>query len=117
MQNPLMLSDDTELEPDIAVLRFRDDYYSQELPTPPDAYLIIEVSDTTLVHDQSTKVPLYARNGASDVWIVNLQGETIEVYSQPESGTYQLSRQLHRGEFVSIPGFPDVRLSVNDILG
>jgi Uma2 family endonuclease len=117
VQNPVMLSDDTELEPDIAVLRFRDDYYAQELPTPPDAHLIIEVSDTTLVHDRSTKVPLYARNRVSDVWIVNLQGETVEVSSQPEDGTYQLSRQVRRGAPVSIPGFPDISLSVNDILG
>jgi Uma2 family endonuclease len=116
-QGPIRLTEYSQLQPDIALLRFRDDYYAETLPMPNDILFLVEVSDRTLASDLRVKVPLYAQNGISEVWVVDVQGETIEVYSQPERGAYQSSRQVRRGETLPVPGFPDVNLTVTDILG
>src|SRR5437763_5948302 len=63
VQNPFELSSHSEPEPDLSVLRLRDDRYVRHLPTADDVLLIIEVSDTTLAFDQRVKLPLYAREG------------------------------------------------------
>jgi Uma2 family endonuclease len=117
VQNPLHLGDYSEPQPDIALLKQRD--YSHDLhnPGPNDVLLAIEVSDTTLTFDRKVKVPLYARVGIPEVWIVNLQEESIEVHSQPDKGAYQQHQQLVRGQSVPIPGFADLSVSIDDILG
>jgi Uma2 family endonuclease len=62
-------------------------------------------------------VPLYAQAGIPEVWIVNLQQERIEVYSQPEGGTYKTLRRLRRGQSVAVPGFAEAKVKVEDVLG
>ncbi|HEX9989227.1 MAG TPA: Uma2 family endonuclease [Chloroflexia bacterium] len=117
VQNPLHLGDYSEPQPDITLLKQRD--YSHDLHNPGanDVLLAIEVSDTTLTFDRKVKVPLYARAGIPEVWLVNLQEDSIEVYSQPGGGTYQEHQQLGRGQSVPVPGFSDLTASINDIFG
>jgi len=76
------------------------------------------VSDTTLALDRRSKVPLYMQAGIPEVWVVNLQQDKVEVYSAPGSGggAYRKLRRAGRGQSIPIPGFPDVRLSVDEIL-
>jgi Uma2 family endonuclease len=83
VQSPIRLSDFSEPEPDVALLRPRSDHYAQAHPAPADVLLVIEVADTTAMSDRNVKVPLYARAGIPEVWLIDLQQDLIEIYAQP----------------------------------
>src|SRR5256885_12139959 len=76
-QNPIRLDDFSEPQPDIALLRQRDDFYRHAHPTPADVLLIIEVADSTLESDRAYKIPLYAQATIAECWLVNLPEEQI----------------------------------------
>lgn len=116
VQNPIRLTDDSEPEPDVAVLRFRDDYYTGSIPISQDIIFLIEVSDTTDTSDRSVKIPRYAQAGIEEVWIVNLQDRMVEVYSSPKVGVYQGVRRAQPGETLPLVGFPEVVVKVDDVL-
>jgi Uma2 family endonuclease len=117
VQNPMSVAKYTEAYPDIAVLAPRDDYYASALPTPADARLIIEVADTSLAHDRDVKVPLYAREGVSEVWVVDLNRDEVLVYRNPEKGAYTEARTVKRGDTLPLPAAPGAAVKVEDILG
>ena len=117
VQDPIRLDDYSEPEPDIALLKFRDDFYSQSLPTADDVLLIIEVADTSVEYDRSVKLPLYARAGIPEVWLADLPGDGVEAYSEPVNGAYQKFRRAKRGEVLTPEEFPGLMLSVDEILG
>ena len=117
VRNPIFLDQYTEVQPDVTLLRLRDYSKDQQHPGPEDVLLIVEVSDTMLSWYRRKKVPLYARAGIAEVWIVNLQQDRIEVYSQLEGGSYQTSRRLRRGQSVAMPGFAGAKVKVDDVLG
>jgi len=99
-QNPIVLNEQSEPQPDIALLRPRPDYYLNEHPHAQDVLLLIEVSDSTAPFDRKTKVPLYARHGVPEVWlVVGPKRRHIEVYRdlQPEQGSYLTRLQLREG--------------------
>src|SRR4026207_1474391 len=83
VQNPLRLSNYTEPQPDIVVLKPRDDYYEEKRIVWEDALLVIEVSDTTIRRDRDLKLPLYAKAGVSELWIEDLRRNTLFVYRDP----------------------------------
>ncbi|MBW3623971.1 MAG: Uma2 family endonuclease [Armatimonadetes bacterium] len=116
VQDPIHLDIYSEPEPDIALLRFREDYYAQSHPTPADIFLIIEVADTSLGIDRDLKLPMYARAGIPEVWIVDLQAGDIRVYSHPESGAYQDYREARRGDTLS-PVLLQQAIPVEEIIG
>ena len=100
VQNPVVLSDRSEPQPDLILLRPRPDYYLSGHPRAQDVLLLIEVSDSTVQFDRKTKVPLYARHGIPEVWlVVGPKRRHIEVYRdpQPELGCYQTRLQLREG--------------------
>lgn len=117
VQNSIRLPNNSRPEPDVAVMKWRDDFYEEMYPTPEDVLLLIEVSDTTLREDRLVKVPLYARAGISEVWIVNLGETVVEVYSNPEKDGYSTFRRAERGEMLPLPGGLRGALQVSDILG
>ncbi len=117
VQNPIYLNQRSQPQPDLALLREQDYARREHHPGPGDVLLVIEVSDTTLAFDRKVKVPLYARAGIPEVWVVNLQEDSVEVYSRPDGGAYQEHQQLQRGQSVPIPGFTDLALAVDDVLG
>lgn len=116
-QNPLLLSDESEPQPDIALFKFRDDYYAEQLPTPADTLLIIEVADSSLDFDRLVKLPRYARGGVPEVWIVNLAVGVIEVYREPIAGEYREMLQAARGDVLDLPGVAGAQVRVEDVLG
>ena len=116
-QHPVQLSNYTEPEPDIALLRFRTDDYTGKKPMPEDAVLILEVSDTTLGFDRKVKLPRYALAGIPEVWIENLNDDELLVYRDPDGSVYRTTHILHRGDIVSVTAFPDVVFKVDDLLG
>ncbi len=94
VQNPLALDETTELQPDLALLRPRADFYAVAHPTADDAFLVIEIADTSLAHDRSVKAPLYARAGVRELWIIDLAGAAIEIHRDPSASGYRSIKRL-----------------------
>jgi Uma2 family endonuclease len=115
VQDPVRLAD-SEPEPDLSLLKPRDDFYVSGKPTASDVLLVVEVADTTLDYDRDIKLPLYAENGIAEYWIVNLLDRWLEVYRQPQSdGTYRLAQTLRPGDQVSLEALPGVAFAVADM--
>jgi Uma2 family endonuclease len=117
IQNPIRLDDYSEPEPDIALVKPRDDFYAQSLATAADLLLIIEVADTSVELDRRVKLPLYARAGIPEVWLANLPEDRVEAQSEPVNGVYQKVRIAKRGESLSSESIPKLVLNVDEILG
>ncbi len=117
VQNPLLLPDDTEPEPDVMILQPREDFYAQAHPTPGDVLLLIEVPDTPLEYDREVKLPLYARAGVPEVWIVDLVNEKVHAYSQPKDEVYKMVERASRGDSVASRTLPGLLVSVDGNLG
>jgi Uma2 family endonuclease len=116
VQDPIMLDDHSEMEPDISVLRPRADYYSNSRPTPEDTFLVVEVAVSSARFDRFKKVPVYARNGVPEVWLIDLTTDRVEVYREPSAMSYRDVRQLKAGDRLSPLAFPDLVLEVGEIL-
>jgi Uma2 family endonuclease len=117
VQNPVRLSEFSEPVPDIALLKPRDDFYAAHHPTPEDVLLIVEVSDTTLLTDRNVKMPLYARAGITESWLVNLPRKMIEVYYESSDGLYRECLKFKRDEVMPSPTISGLSLNVADIIG
>ena len=114
VQNPVRLNEHTEPQPDVTVIRPRD--YTESLPEPEDVLLLIEVSDSTLAYDRGVKLPLYARSGIREVWIVDLPGETIERYTDPSGDGYLRVEQARRGQTLQSTALPGLTPAVDEVL-
>lgn len=115
-QLPVRLDHLSEPVPDFAVVRSRADRYQRSHPTVADASLIIEVSYSTLRYDINVKVPLYARHGIPEVWIVDLKHNGLLTYRSPSRGRYlDMTSTIDAGT-VAIPGLPDVTVDLSDLL-
>jgi Uma2 family endonuclease len=117
VQDPIRLNDFSEPQPDIALLKPRKDFYSNSHPAPEDVLVVIEVADTSVAYDRNVKLPLYARAGIPEAWLMVLQKEVIEVHSQPKSGKYQKVQRLKRGKTLTSPTIPGLSCRVEDLLG
>ena len=116
-QNPIVLDDFSEPQPDITLLRFRQDFYRGAHPRPSDVLLVIEVAETTVHYDRHVKMPLYARAGIPEALLFNLPDDQLEYFSQPAMGAYQVTRVLNRGERFESTSVPGLALDVAMILG
>lgn len=88
-QNPVVLGGYGEPQPDIAILRWREDYYEQAHPHVEDVLLLVEISDSTLRYDRDVKIPLYAKNGIPEVWLLDIPNRQLEIYREPINGEYR----------------------------
>ncbi len=116
VQNPVKIGDHSEPEPDIKILPFREDYYAESGVTPEDVLLLIEVSDSTLRYDRTTKLPLYATAGILEVWIVDVNKQKLEVYRQPSEERYQSMETLTRDDTVAATQLP-LSVLVRELIG
>ena len=117
VQNPIRLNDFSEPQPDVALLRWRDDFYRGAHPTPDDVLLAVEVADTTLIADRKVKVPLYARAGVAEAWLVNIPEEQVEIYSDPSGGAYQRAEDFGRGVEAVSHTVEGLAVKVGELLG
>jgi len=117
IQDPVILSDLSEPQPDIALLHYREDFYSNAHPRAKDIYLLIEVADSTLRYDRTVKMPLYAQAGIPEVWIVNVEGKTLEVHQQPVDGLYQQQQRLEKLDEITPIALPEVTLELQSLFG
>lgn len=115
VQNPVRLSEYSEPQPDIAVLRFCADFYSAEHPKPEDVLLLIEVCETSAEFDRRVKLPLYAKAGIPEVWLVDFTLGQIEVYRAPSAQGYSEAQTLERGQTVTAQLLP-LELTVEEII-
>ena len=114
VQNPIRLDDYSEPEPDLAILHTPPTPYADSHPGADQVALLIEVADSSLLYDRETKAPLYARFGIPKYWILNLQDNQLEVYSQPEKTAYTQQQTLAATEKVTAFGR---EWSVGELLG
>ncbi len=117
IQNPVRLLQDSEPEPDIALLKGHRSHYKQYRPRAEDILLLVEVADSTLDSDRNVKVPLYAQAGIPEVWVVTLNEDVIEVYSASLAGRYGTTIRVGRGEMLALPGDLVGSVSVDEVLG
>jgi Uma2 family endonuclease len=117
IQDPIQLDDYSEPQPDVALLRFRVDFYSESLPMSADVLLVVEVSDTTLDYDRQFKLSAYARAEIPEVLICNLPDGQLEYYAQAADGAYQTTRILRRGDRLTLACMPGAAFDVDTILG
>ena len=115
VQNPVRVSDLTEPQPDLALLRWRADFYRDGHPTPEDVLLLIEVSDTTAAWDRNVKRPLYAAAGITEVWIVDLGQGVVEVATEPGPDGYSNVTQVESGTLAPL-AIPDLQVEAADLL-
>ena len=116
VQNPVRLSERSEPQPDIALLRPRADLYTESHPRPDDVMLIVEVSHSTVEYDRDVKTPLYAAAGIPELWLVNLDEDFIDGLSDPDGAGYRTLRRYARGERIAPALLPDAGLEVSEIL-
>jgi Uma2 family endonuclease len=116
-QNPVFLREHSEPQPDISILRPREDFYATGHPRPDDILLVVEISDTTLEYDRGRKVPLYARANVPEVWLVDLNDARIEVYREPEIGGYRQVSVITGDQLLSPQSLPQLSVTPREILG
>ena len=103
-------------QPDIALLRHREDFYAQRNPGPQDILLIVEVADASLDYDTTVKLGLYAILKVPEYWVADLQNKRLLVHYNPTGDTYQSVRELHRGAIVAPQLLPTCRVGVDLLL-
>jgi len=108
VQNSILLADKSQPQPDIAVLKYRDDFYEDALPTPADILLIIEVADSSLDYDRDVKANLYAAAGIPQMWLFDVNTKMITGFSQPSELGYKQIYRYTQGDRLSILAFDDV---------
>ena len=115
MQNPIALPPHNEPQPDIALLKPRADDYEGNLPGAQDILLVIEVSDTTLVYDRDSKLPIYARHGVVEAWQVDVPAKTLSVFLVPSANGYQRTLIPGQSDSVTPALLPNVVIRLPDL--
>jgi Uma2 family endonuclease len=117
VQSPIQLSDYTEPQPDIAVLRHRADFYANAHPRPEDVLLVIEVADSSLAYDREEKIPRYAKAMIPEVWLAEIETEAVTQHTEPDGTRYRHVRTFGRGDVIASQSVSGLQLSVDDIFG
>jgi Uma2 family endonuclease len=111
-QSSFAASEISEPEPDLSVVPLGD----YDVDHPSEAFLIIEVAESSLAKDRGKKLRLYANCGLREYWVVNLPERCIEVYTEPSPGAYARVERYERGQSIRLVTFPEIAFAVADIL-
>lgn len=115
-QNPVRLGQWSEPQPDMTILRRREDYYATgEPPGAADVLLLVEVADSSLRFDRTVKLPLYARAGIGEVWIADVNRRVLEAFRNPSGDHYGESTRHAPGEQLALSLAPDVSVRLDAI--
>jgi len=117
VQDPIQLTDYTEPQPDIAVIRVREDFYAHAHPLSADVLLVVEVAETSLEYDREEKVPRYAQARIPEVWLIDVERETVTQYTQPDGTRYRGEQTLQRDHVLISTTMSHLQLAVDDIFG
>ena len=112
VQDPIRLDPYSEPQPDIALLRPREDFYAGAHPGPGDVLLLVEVADSTLRFDRDTKLPLYARHGIPEVWLVDIENAQFTIHRDPQAHGYGQTHTPPSLTRLDVPGISTVVLDL-----
>lgn len=117
-QNPIQLDQSSEPQPDLAILRRRADFYATgERPGAADVLLLVEVADSSLRFDQKVKLPLYARAGIAELWIVDLQRRVLYAYRKPDGDAYGEMTTHQPGDQIGLVLAPEIIVTLDLVFG
>lgn len=116
VQGSVRLSQITEPEPDLMLLKPRADFYRSRLATGDDMLLVIEVSESSLRYDREIKVPLYARHGTPEAWIFDLQHNQLLVYGGLADGAYRTNAVVTEPKQMIVAALPDIAIDLAGVL-
>jgi MEMO1 family protein len=111
-QGSFRISEHTELLPDFVVMRNKE---YDEIPGPADALLVIEVSDSSLSRDLSSKAAIYAEAGVQEYWVWDVQQHVVHQFAEPSDGQFTYRRLVKLGETITSVMLPAVSFTVVDI--
>jgi Uma2 family endonuclease len=103
----------SEPQPDLLVLKPRADFYSDEFATGNETFLAIEVSDTSLRYDREIKIPLFARHGVPEAWIVDLQHNQLLVFAEPGDAAYRQHRVVEQPGRMTLAAMPGLEVDLS----
>lgn len=115
-QSPVQISDLSMPEPDISVLKPSQDFYAQAHPLPEDIFLLIEVADSSYRYDKEIKLPVYAKAGISEYWIVNIEKKEIEAHREPHNEIYSKIDIIQLDQSLTFYAF-DLDIKAPSLLG
>lgn len=115
-QNPIRINSLNHPEPDIVLLKPKEDYYSTGHPEGTDTLLVIEVSDTTYQYDKNIKLPIYASGLVPEFWLVNLEKNEIEIHHAPASDVYKKIEIIRPGDNITLDQF-QITVGAERLLG
>lgn len=118
VQGTVVLDQLVAPEPDLVLLRPRDDFYVKKNPGGPDILLIVEVADSSLDYDTNVKSALYAILGVAEYWVADLQNDRVLCYSDPVKDTehYQTIREFHQGDILAPQLLPRCTMKADVLL-
>jgi Uma2 family endonuclease len=111
-QSSFAASDISEPQPDVAVVP-QVDYWTEH---PTKAFLVVEVSRSSLRRDKIVKTALYGLAAVDEYWIINLVDEVVEVYRARHNGEWRQRTTHQRGDTIAMHAFPDVQIAISEIL-
>ncbi|MGH8227973.1 MAG: Uma2 family endonuclease [Steroidobacteraceae bacterium] len=116
IQDPVRLDSRSEPQPDLALLKPRDDWYSRSHPAPAHVLLLIEVGNASAQFDRDVKAPLYARHAIPEVWLVDLDQMQLGILRSPLEGAYTEVSYTASPGIIPIPGLRGVSVDLSRLL-
>ena len=116
VQGAVGLDQYNEPQPDVYLLRPREDFYTKQHAGPADIFLIIEIADSSLEYDRTIKASLYAETGVPEYWVADIKNDCVWAHSGLHQKTYRMIRQFYRGDFITPQLLTDCRIPVNVLL-
>ena len=117
VQGSVALAQYDEPQPDIGLLKRKADFYESANPEAQDIYLLIEVADSSLIHDLNVKRRYYASHGVRELWVVDAVNKVIHVYRGLRDGEYQDVSQVSGEQTLAPHAFPDFVGNVRQMIG
>jgi Uma2 family endonuclease len=116
VQSPIQLNNLSQPQPDITLLKPRDDFYWQSHPTVSDVLLVVEVAETSCDYDRTVKLPLYAQSSVDEVWLIDVSNRRLEVHRNPENGQYRQVHILLKGHSIFPLHLPNFNIQIDELL-
>lgn len=117
IQGAVRLGDLSMPQPDVVLLKRRDDFYSRTFATAADALLVVEASDTTLRYDLDRKVSLYARHAVAEAWVIDVQSKRVHTFRAPQAGVYTETSVIESPGSVVISQLSDATVDLSWLKG